>query len=353
MSVTVTPNVIENLIMSYPRDISILIAGQPGIGKSELLAQIAKKLGAKIVRYEMATMDAVDVKGCPFPIGKATEFLPPKDFLDLTDQAEYTGPMVANFDDLGAADEAVFNALLGIMLQREVGQYKIRDNVILAATTNRAEDKAGARQITTALNNRFAHFTMECDAKQWVAWAQNNDIEPDIIAYIRACESELNTFDPKSGEYAFATPRSVAMASRVQKAIGLNNGNLVTALASCCGYAWAGQYKAWLDRTRTLVTPEEILKDPKNCRVPESHEIDVIHATIANLAHHIQKNNSFKTLKAGYIYAARLHAADIAAVLAADLNRLYTTGGDAETLAKGASDPDFMKVFKMYQELEK
>lgn len=347
-----TVSEIKTLVLAYYRQqLPVFVTGQPGIGKSDLFEQIANDLGATYKRFEMATYDAVDVKGCPFPVDGATEFLPPKDFLELTDRAEYQGPMVVNFDDLPAAEESVFNSLLGIILTRHVGEYPIRKNVLLCATGNRAEDKAGAREITTALSNRFTHFHMESDDKEWCNWAIKNDIDPNIIGYIRSRPDQLNQFDPKTGQRAFATPRSVAKASLIQQAIGLDHKLFVLAIASAVGYGWAGEYKAWLDRTRTLVTPEEILKDPRNCRVPDDEEVDVLHATMASLVHAIGQTPTFQNLKSGFIYCSRIPRADMAAVLAADLNVFYQETKDTEVSDKMWSDPDFTSVYKNFLEL--
>lgn len=318
---------IKNLVKSFPKHIPVLIAGQPGIGKSDLFQQVAKELGARYMRFTMATMDAVDVKGCPFPVGDVTKFLPPEDFMELTNKAPsgYLGPMVANFDDIGAADESVFNALLGIMLQREVGLYEIRENVILCGTTNRAEDRAGARDLTTALNNRFVHFNLDPKFEEWVDWAFNNKIDPNIIGYLRARTDQLNTFDPKSGERAFATPRSIARASEILTAIGLDHRDKVLAVSSAVGMAWAMGFDTWLTKTRTLVTPEEILKDPSNCRVPDEDEIDVIHATTASLVSAVRGNTTAETMKAATIFCGRLPHHDIAVVLLSDINKIVKT----------------------------
>lgn|SRR3990167_2821834 len=342
---------IKSLISIFPRTTSVLIAGQPGIGKSDLFEQIAKDWNAKYDRHETATWDAVDVKGCPFPIGHATEFLPPKALLELTDQADYKGPVVANFDDIGAAEEAVFNALLGVFLQRYVGPYKIRENVLLCGTTNRAEDRAGARELTTALNNRFVHFNLSPEPEEWVQWAIRNDVDPNIIGYIRTRPDKLNTFDAKSPERAFATPRSVTQASKLQIAVGLNHKDLILAIASAVGPAWALEYKAWLDRTRSLVTAEEILKDPKNCRIPSEDEVDVNHATIASLVHAIAKDPSMKTIKAGFVYSVRLPHADMGAVLASDVNRIFTNCQDSDVQAKIAQDKDFEHACNKFTEI--
>src|SRR3970282_1664272 len=124
---------------------SIMIWGPPGIGKSDLFAQLAKECNARYKTFLTATMDPTDVVGVPHPMNGITQFLPPKDFHELTPEAEYDGPIIVNFDDLPAGNEAVFNSLLRFIHNREVAGVKIRDNVFICATGNRSEDRANAR----------------------------------------------------------------------------------------------------------------------------------------------------------------------------------------------------------------
>jgi len=119
-------------------------------------------------------MDPTDVVGVPHPDHEngCTRFLAPYDFIQLTEDADGDkGPVIALFDDLPASIEQVFNALLGVIGGRVVGGRPIRDNVLLCATGNRAEDKAGAQEIGTALSNRFIHFEIRLDHEDWVEWA--------------------------------------------------------------------------------------------------------------------------------------------------------------------------------------
>jgi len=58
------------------------------------------------------------------------------------------------------------------------------------------------------LANRFVHFEMEVDFNDWKTWAYTAKIESAIIAYLAYDKSMLFTFDARSNEKSFATPRS-------------------------------------------------------------------------------------------------------------------------------------------------
>lgn len=149
---------VKDILAKMPMDVSIGLWGPPGIGKTDLCLQVAKATGSRFKVYLAATMDPTDLVGVPFAneTKKTTVFYPPEQLLELCTDADEAdmGPVVACFDDITTADDHVFAALFRLFQHREVAGRKIRDNVRLIATGNRVEDKAAAKDLPTALNNR-------------------------------------------------------------------------------------------------------------------------------------------------------------------------------------------------------
>jgi hypothetical protein len=325
MSVEATINQIKGLIQGCPRDLSFLISGQPGVGKTDLTEQLAQTEGAGYFVALTATMDPTDVVGCPMTVGDVTKFLPPEDFLKMTDHPmlteEQKGPMVFCLDDLAASNEQVFAALFRMIQKHEVGGWRMRDNVRLIGTGNRVEDKAAARELPTALNNRFVHFNLRFNLDEWRYWAVLNNVQPQVVGFIQVNPQWINTFDEakKSGEPAFATPRSVVTASRIQESLGLTHPDLFIALAGCCGEAWAYNYTAFLKHAEMMIPPEEILKDPKNARMPKDQEIDILHSTISALTHAVMLEPTIGRVKAAISYACRLTYKEASTLLVRDI----------------------------------
>lgn len=127
-------------IVSSPRTSTkpTCIWGSPGVGKTELFEQVARDLGMRYKVFLTSTMDPTDVNGIPWSEDYFTKFKPPLDFMELTDHpsVSYKGPMIACFDDLPHGQEQVFASLFRFFRNREVGGYKVRDNVHLCGTGN-------------------------------------------------------------------------------------------------------------------------------------------------------------------------------------------------------------------------
>lgn len=335
-------------------DRAIFVKGPPGCGKTELFEQLAEALGARYMAFLPPTMDPTDSSGVPHPVDGVTKFLPPEDFLALTDEAKDKSPLLAVFEDLPAADEAVFNSLLRLIQTREVGGRKVRDNVYLCATGNRVEDKAGARKLTTALASRFIHFELDVDVEAWCNYAIEKDIEEQIVAYVRARNDQLHMFDPNSTSDTFPCPRTLFMASMAQQALGganPDNNSLFVALSGCCGKGWATEYMAWLKTTDTMVPADEIFADPEKCRVPERRDIDGIYATITSLAYAVKKTDPekedllFDRTKAALAYALRMPQPEFTCVLGRDITQHIIRGDRPATFkAKIVNVPEFNKI---------
>src|SRR3990167_2321989 len=99
------------------------LMGPPGAGKTQTFEQLAQEIKADYRVFLTATMDPTDLVGIPNNANDLyTEFLPPKDFLALTEacgklDVDPDVPVVAVFEDLPACHPQVFNTLLRFMQQ--------------------------------------------------------------------------------------------------------------------------------------------------------------------------------------------------------------------------------------------
>ena len=350
---------VKDILAKTPMHISVGLWGPPGIGKTDLCIQVALSTGAKFLVKLAATMDPTDLVGIPFPDkdGHTTKFLPPSDLFQLTEEYKeeamklapkdrpYVGPWVVCFDDITTANPQVFAALFRLFQHREVAGYKIRDEVRLIATGNRAEDNAAANDMPTALNNRFFHIDLAVNAEEWLNWAVQRNLPPTIVGYIKTRPDQLHQFKADAQERAFATPRSIVMAAEMEMAVGAGSPQWHLAIAGCVGEGWSAGYRAFIKNTVNLVKPEDIMRDPVKCRVPDKSAIDVIHATVATLTHYVknhpQKDNCLKSFK----YLERIPHPDMGmAGVHSILDNVVQPHPDPSLKAQIINSPEFTKL---------
>jgi hypothetical protein len=334
-----------DLLLKFPMDTSVMLSGPPGIGKTAIGEEFAKQLNARCKTFLAATMDPTDLSGVPHckEENKTTVFYPPEEFLELTDWASDKTPMVALFDDLTTASDQVQAPLFRMFHKRMIGQFRIRDNVFLLGTGNRVEDKAAAHDMASPLANRFWHADVEVDDKAWIEWAQGHGIQPELIAYLRTRPEQLFCFDPNNLRRAFATPRSIEMASRLQEKVGKDHPYLFNVIAGAVGKEWASEYTAYLRNITALVPPQEILADPKKCKVPNPGQIDVLHATLQSLLYYVIKNQTADNVIKTFQYAKRILPIDISMILVHGMLRyVVRVNNDPTFRANVCSSPEFV-----------
>lgn len=192
----------------------IFLWGPPGIGKSEVVTEIASELGGAIIDLRMAQMEPTDIRGIPYfnkDNGKM-DWAPPIDLPDTEFAKQY--PIVVLFlDEMNSASPAVQAAGYQLILNRRVGKYVLPDNVVIVAAGNRDSDKGVTYRMPMPLANRFIHLEMRPDFTSWQTWAVNHNIHKDVVGYLSFAKQDLYDFDSKSSSRAFATPRSWCFVS--------------------------------------------------------------------------------------------------------------------------------------------
>lgn len=194
----------------------VMLWAQGGVGKSDLVRQIAAELGGPVYDVRLSQVEPTDIRGIPYynkDIGKM-DWAPPIDLPDQETCSQY--PISFLFlDELSSAVPTVAAAAYQLILDRRIGKYVLPDNCVIIAAGNREGDKGVVYRMPAPLANRLVHLEVKVDFDSWHEWATNNSIHPDVIGYLSNNKGDLNDFDPKSPSKAFATPRSWTFVSEL------------------------------------------------------------------------------------------------------------------------------------------
>jgi len=227
---TVSPNRAKVAIQhAINRKRPLFLWGPPGIGKSDVVAQIAKAQNRPLIDIRLPLLEPTDLRGIPYLAdikitgsdgkvlldeqgvevhGKEFRWSPPSDLpTDAMSRA------LVFFDEMSAAPPSVQAATYQIILNRRIGTYQLPKEVAIVAAGNRAKDKGVAYNMPTPLANRFTHLTLACDVEDWKEWAVTNRIHKDVVGFISFQPNDLNTFGSGNDGNAFATPRTWSFVS--------------------------------------------------------------------------------------------------------------------------------------------
>jgi hypothetical protein len=250
----------RSLLKAFNHKRPLFLWGPPGIGKSELVADIAEELGGYMIDLRLGQMEPTDIRGIPFynkEVGKM-DWAEPIDLPDEELASQY--PIVVLFmDEMNSAAPSVQAAAYQLILNRRIGKYKLPDNVVMVAAGNRESDKGVTYRMPTPLANRFIHQEMKVDFASWQDWAVTHNIHKDIIGYLGSNKQDLYDFDPKSSSRAFATPRSWSFVSEILSDDDGDEETITNLISGTIGEGLAIKFNGHRKISGRMPKPEDIL----------------------------------------------------------------------------------------------
>lgn len=258
------------------------IWGPPGVGKSEVVDQIATEQESELRDVRMNLMDPTDIKGFPVPNMEENEmqwlrpdFLPPM----LTRQeikisAKKTEVQllpndskgILFLDELNQAPPAVQAASYQLLLDRRIGKYKLPEGWGMVAAGNRETDRANAQRMPSALSLRLIHLDYDVNVDDWCDWAlgQGERVPVELLSFIRFRPELLHKFD--NAQRVSPNPRSWVICGDITNK-QLDPEIELAMFSGTVGEAAAGEYKAFLQIHRELPSIDSILMDPEGTDV--------------------------------------------------------------------------------------
>jgi len=280
---SVSLNEFAHLVSTVGKSVTVIGQGEVGIGKSSTLKKIVEMNPEHEPAYIDCTLLDLGDFALPYTVeaagvGKVTKFAPNARFKLQSDK-----PVIVMLDEIGKAIKSVKNVLLTLMLEHRIGDVYLPEGSIVFGTTNLASDGVGD-SLEAHARNRVCFVTVrKPDDEQWIDWALNNNIAPEIIAWVKQFPQALASyadegqrdnpyiFNPtRAGQTAFVTPRSLEKASDIAKQRAILGDNLtITALSGTIGESAARDMQAFFTVVDKLPTWDVVIKDPENTKVPE------------------------------------------------------------------------------------
>jgi len=235
---------------------AVFLWGPPGIGKSDLVKQIGEDAGREVIDVRLALWEPTDIKGIPYynaDQGKMV-WAPPSELPVNEDSTA-----IIFLDELNSAPPAVQGAAYQLILNRQVGTYKLPKGVDIVAAGNREGDRGVTYRMPAPLANRFLHLEMKVDFDDFQEWATMNRIHPEVVGYVSFAKQDLYDFDPKSPSKAFATPRSWVFVSELLDDEDSDTETLHNLIAGAVGDGLAVKFMAHRKIASKLPKADDIL----------------------------------------------------------------------------------------------
>ena len=297
----------------------VMLWGPPGVGKSQMIAQVAAQHGVPLIDIRLSQMEPSDLRGIPFRDNELVEWAIPA---MLPDAERHGATGILFLDEITSAPPSVSAAAYQLILDRKLGAYEIPDGWAIFAAGNRQGDRGVTYTMPAPLANRFSHFEVDINVDDWVAWAYANNIDDRIIAFVRFRPELLFDFDPAHNPSAFPTPRSWEFAHRALQKFEHQHDLLLGSLQACVGQAAGIEVKAFVDNLEQMPDLDAIVRGEQ---VPAPKEIDLQYAVASALvgrAIRAKGQDNSKEVQ-GYIldYASSFPQKEMGVMLVTDMHR--------------------------------
>ncbi|MBQ6935695.1 MAG: AAA family ATPase [Clostridia bacterium] len=273
---------------------SVMLWGQPGVGKSQGVKQIAEEMsvatGKKVVITDVRLLlfNPVDLRGIPTANADKTlaVWLKPQIF-QMDDSEDVIN--ILFLDEISAAPQSVQASAYQITLDRTVGEHKLPENCIVIAAGNRVTDKSVVYTMPKALANRLCHIEIKSNATAWYEWAVKNGINEKVCGYIKNTPDVLNAFNTEENSLAFPTPRSWEMVSNILNDVSSDINSVFPLIAGCVGEEAAYDFKNWCEIYSKIPSAKDVFVKGK-CIVPGRPE--ALMATATMITSNVKKHSS-------------------------------------------------------------
>jgi MoxR-like ATPase len=297
----------------------VMLWGPPGVGKSQMVAQVAARHGAKVIDIRLSQMEPSDLRGIPFRVDGRVDWAIPS----ILPDADRHGPAGVLFlDEITSAPPAVSAAAYQLILDRRLGEYEVPPHWAIFAAGNRQGDRGVTYSMPAPLANRFSHFEVDTHLDDWVSWAYANGIDERVIAFLRFRPELLFDFDPAHNPVAFPSPRSWEFAHRGLRKFEDHPELLQGTLQACVGPAAGIELHAFVNSLDQMPDLDAIVTG-EAVRVPK--EIDLQYAVAAALvgrAIRARDGEGWAWVVSNILtYARRFPQREMGVMLVSDLHR--------------------------------
>jgi len=155
----------------------ILLRGRHGVGKSEIVYQIAEKLELPVVERRASQMTEGDLLGMPSPElievngEQASVFRPFAWFIQAC-----TEPVVLFLDEVDRATQEVRHGIFELTDSRKLAGWVLHPDTVVVAAVNGGVhgEQYQVNEMDPAELDRYTVFDVEPSVEDWLDWAKDN-----------------------------------------------------------------------------------------------------------------------------------------------------------------------------------
>lgn len=195
----------------------LFLVGPPGIGKTQIMEQIARECQVGLVSYTITHHTRQSAIGLPYiekkkydgEIHSVTEYTMSEIVASIYDFMERTGIRegILFIDEINCVSETLAPTMLQFLQYKTFGNHKIPDGWMIVTAGNPPEYNKSVREFDIATLDRIKKIDVEADFEVWKEYAYQTAIHPAVIAYLEARNDHFYCIETTVDGKRFATPR--------------------------------------------------------------------------------------------------------------------------------------------------
>ena len=195
----------------------VLLLGAPGIGKTQIMEQIARECGIGLVSYTITHHTRQSAIGLPFVSKKefggrpytVTEYTMSEIVASVYEKMEKTGLKegILFIDEINCVSETLAPAMLQFLQCKTFGSHEIPRGWIIVAAGNPPEYNKSVREFDVVTMDRVKKIEVEPDFSVWKEYAIRQQLHPAVISYLNTKPSGFYRMETTVDGRKFATPR--------------------------------------------------------------------------------------------------------------------------------------------------
>lgn len=203
----------------------ILLLGAPGIGKTQIMEQIARECRIGLVSYTITHHTRQSAIGLPFISEKefdgrtytVTEYTMSEIVASVYEKIKETGIRegILFIDEINCVSETLAPAMLQFLQCKTFGNHAIPRGWLIVAAGNPPEYNKSVREFDVVTMDRVKKIQVEPDFDAWKEYASRENIHPAVLAYLNTRPGYFYQMESTVDGKEFATPRGWEDLSRM------------------------------------------------------------------------------------------------------------------------------------------
>ena len=214
-----------NYLIPAIRQRPILLMGAPGIGKTQIMEQIAKECKVGLVSYTITHHTRQSAVGLPFIKEKTfgsetfsvTEYTMSEIIASVYEKMEKTGLKegILFIDEINCVSETLTPMMLQFLQGKTFGNQKVPEGWVIVTAGNPPEYNKSVREFDVVTLDRIKRIDVQPDFEVWKEYAYEQGIHPAVISYLELRRKNFYRMENTVDGRIFATARGWEDLSRL------------------------------------------------------------------------------------------------------------------------------------------